>query len=440
MLFDLFNKHCGCDCDCDRDCDRHDDECKECVCPPPMPCRVGPTGPTGAPGPIGPRGYPGLNGATGATGATGPQGVQGMQGVPGAIGPTGPQGVQGIQGVTGATGPTGPQGAQGIQGATGPQGEQGVQGATGAAGTAATITIGTVDTLEPGTAALVSNSGGATAAILNFGIPRGATGATGPQGPQGAQGAQGATGPQGEQGIQGVPGPQGEQGLQGVAGTNGTDGAAATVTVGTVDTLEPDQNATVTNSGTTTAAVLNFGIPRGATGPQGPQGDQGIQGVPGPQGVQGEQGEQGPATNGLAAYGGLYSTDTSTVSLTAGTPVTATLGSQMPELNVTLGTNQITVTEDGDYEITYGLVGSVSPASTVTLSVNVNGTPEPSGVISQDLIVGTARATTGSTIVNLNANDVVTLTIEGSATTTFTPSNNVNTFLTVKKLDNGTVI
>ena len=49
----------------------------------------------------------------------------------------------------------------------------------------------------------------------------------------------------------------------------GPPGAAATVTVGTVTTGEPGTDALVTNSGTENAAVLNFTIPRGETGPAG---------------------------------------------------------------------------------------------------------------------------------------------------------------------------
>jgi hypothetical protein len=47
-------------------------------------------------------------------------------------------------------------------------------------------------------------------------------------------------------------------------------GAAASIAVGTVATGSP---ASVTNVGTTAAAVLNFTIPAGAAGPQGPAGD-----------------------------------------------------------------------------------------------------------------------------------------------------------------------
>lgn len=57
--------------------------------------------------------------------------------------------------------------------------------------------------------------------------------------------------------------------MRGPAGTPGTPGAAATVTVGTVTTGAPGTEASVTNSGTESAAVLDFVIPRGATGASG---------------------------------------------------------------------------------------------------------------------------------------------------------------------------
>lgn len=49
-------------------------------------------------------------------------------------------------------------------------------------------------------------------------------------------------------------------------GPQGPQGNAATVTVGTVQTGQPGTAAQVTNSGSAEAAVLNFIIPRGATG------------------------------------------------------------------------------------------------------------------------------------------------------------------------------
>ena len=49
-------------------------------------------------------------------------------------------------------------------------------------------------------------------------------------------------------------------------------GSAATVTAGTATGLAEGAAPTVANSGTTSAAVFDFGIPVGATGAQGPQG------------------------------------------------------------------------------------------------------------------------------------------------------------------------
>lgn len=55
-------------------------------------------------------------------------------------------------------------------------------------------------------------------------------------------------------------------------GTQGIPGEAATITVGTTITGEPGTNASVVNSGTTSAAILDFTIPRGDKGETGEDG------------------------------------------------------------------------------------------------------------------------------------------------------------------------
>lgn len=84
--------------------------------------------------------------------------------------------------------------------------------------------------------------------------PKGDKGDAGPQGAAGAQGPQGATGPQGAQGVQGLQGPA---------------GSAATITIGSVTTSAPGTSASVTNSGTSSAAVLDFVLPKGKDGADG---------------------------------------------------------------------------------------------------------------------------------------------------------------------------
>jgi hypothetical protein len=79
------------------------------------------------------------------------------------------------------------------------------------------------------------------------------TGVAGPTGPTGPTGVAGATGPAG-----GPTGPTGPTGL-----------GSATVAIGTTTTGSAGSSALVTNTGSGTAAILNFTIPQGATGPAG---------------------------------------------------------------------------------------------------------------------------------------------------------------------------
>lgn len=59
-------------------------------------------------------------------------------------------------------------------------------------------------------------------------------------------------------------------------GEPGSDGQNATITIGSVTSLSYGSTPTVTNTGTPTNAVLNWGIPEGQRGEQGIQGEPGI--------------------------------------------------------------------------------------------------------------------------------------------------------------------
>jgi hypothetical protein len=71
-------------------------------------------------------------------------------------------------------------------------------------------------------------------------------------------------------------GASGPAGVAGPTGAQGAAGAAATVAIGTVTTGEAGSFAAVTNSGSSSAAVLNFTIPQGAAGSGGSGGTSGI--------------------------------------------------------------------------------------------------------------------------------------------------------------------
>ena len=251
------------------------------------------------------------------------QGPTGAAGAPGATGPQGSTGPAGATGATGSQGPPGPAGSTGPQGPTGPAG-QGLS-LTGAYSATSSYNIGDVVTYSGSSyASLATANHGQTpdlspaywmllAAQGPTGSP-GASGSTGPAGPQGPQGSAGATGPQGPAGPTGATGAPGmnfrgqwspstyysvndavsfdgstflarsagsnqepdlypavwtvvaQAGSQGPTGPAGTP---ATLSIGTVSTLAAGSAATVTNSGTAQNAILNFGIPQGATGPAG---------------------------------------------------------------------------------------------------------------------------------------------------------------------------
>lgn len=289
---------------------------------------VGATGSIGAPGPQGSQGQLGAPGATGATGPTGEPGAIGPQGSPvafqgqwllgtpyevgdavsyggssyiallantgrqpdsspvywgllaaaGAPGQAGAPGATGLEGPAGYSGPPGPMGPQGIAGAAGATGEAGPQGVAG---------------------------------------PSGATGSTGPTGATGATGIPGSNGTNGANGAAGIAfkGPwlsgygylvndvvvygnpastyiavQGNNSQNpvsypdlwillaqaGSVGPSGPTGAVATIAVNPAAiTGLPGSPASVTNTGTSTAAVLQFTIPQGATGPAGTGGSGG---------------------------------------------------------------------------------------------------------------------------------------------------------------------
>jgi hypothetical protein len=172
-----------------------------------------------------------------------------------------------------------------IAGPEGPEGQQGIQGETGPQGKAATISVGTVTTGLPGSEAKVENVGTENAAVINFTIPRGAAftiDATGTLEERSAYDseAKGFSYLATDDGCvyiknsdtsgdwsDAIP-------FKGDPGQDGEDGQSATISVGSVATLPPGDDAFVESEGTENAVVLNFGIPKGEKGDQGEPGER----------------------------------------------------------------------------------------------------------------------------------------------------------------------
>lgn len=122
------------------------------------------------------------------------------------------------------------------------------------------------------------------------------------------------------------------RGNAGTNGTNGTNGAAATIAVGTVTTGAAGSSATVVNAGTSAAAVLNFAIPRG---------DQGLTGPAGPNTI-GSPNARTPVFG--TAYQATDNTKPSFISVMIDTAYTVTVASTLADtVELRIGPVQTTV-------------------------------------------------------------------------------------------------
>lgn len=147
----------------------------------------------------------------------------------------------------------GPQGKQGIQGNQGKQGERGY--------------VYTPNVSQDGIISWTNDGGLENPGPVDI---------RGPVGPQGGQGEQGIQGPRGYTYTPSV----GEDGTVSwtndgnlpnpdpvnITGPQGQPGETPDITVGTVETLDPDQDATANITGETPNLTLNLGIPKGQPG------------------------------------------------------------------------------------------------------------------------------------------------------------------------------
>ncbi len=349
-------------------------------------------------------------------------------------------------------GPTGPQGIAGPQGIPGPQGEKGDPGPS-------TVQIGKVETIEPNEQAEIVNIGTPVDVVLDFKIPRG------------EQGIEGKTGPQG------IPGPQGEKGdigPQGIKGERGDPGPS-TIQIGKVETIEPNEKAEIVNAGTPVDVVLNFKIPKGDKGDQGDIGPRGLPGEIGrtehiaidetetlepgepaqvmdtfenwvhhlafsiPKGDKGDRGPQGPAgppgTEFVSSYGIRYSMIDTQLNLPQGIDTIIPL----PEKGTAFLTeypdnNSIKIKENGVYLVSYLLCGATNEECSITMSVRANNVLQPATSATSEFSAQIINNISGSTIVSLQSNDLITLNVKTSKTVNLKFNGSTNAMLSVTKI------
>ena len=178
----------------------------------------------------------------------------------------------------------------------------------------------------------------------------------------------------------------------------------------------------------------------------GPRGPRGFTGPQGPQGPQGQPGPAGTSNAGLAAYGGLYNSSTQLPAFTAvNAYVQLQLTTPMPLKNVTASANQLTIQNEGDYEINYNLLINANRAVDILAVVRNNGTPITQTRAAQTLAIDNTTALTYdgrlncSTIVHLAAGSVLDLALTVLNTLpaglNAVVNGNANTTLSVKRID-----
>ena len=345
-----------------------------------------------------------------------------------------------------------------VQGPTGPRGEKGDRGIPGPS----SIDVGITETVEPFEVAKVENSGTNEDVILNFKIPRG------------QQGVEGKIGPQG------IPGPKGEKGdigPQGIKGERGDQGPS-TIQIGNVETIEPTEEAEVINIGTPVDVVLDFKIPKGEKGDTGDRGPRGLPGeigrtehiaidetetlepgepaqvmdtfenwvhhlaflIPkGEKGDTGDRGPQGPAgppgTEFVSSYGIRYLMTDTQLNLPQGTDTTIPLYEKGAAfLTEYPDNNSIKIKENGVYLISYSLCGATNEDCSLTMSVRANDILQPATNTTSEFQAQIINCISGSTIVSLNKDDLVTLNVRPSMTVNIIFNGSTNAMLSVTKI------
>lgn len=183
-------------------------------------------------------------------------------------------------------------------------------------------------------------------------------------------------------------------------------------------------------------------------GPTGPQGVHGIQGVTGPtgdigpRGLSGEIGERGPqgsagppGTEFVSSYGIRYSMTDTQLNLPQATDTIIPL----PEKSISFLTespdvNSIKIKEKGIYLVSYLTCGATNEECSITLSVRANDILQSATNVTSEFSAQIINSISGTTIVSLQPNDLITLSIKPSKTVIIKFNGNTNAMLNVTKI------
>ena len=196
-----------------------------------------------------------------------------------------------------------------------------------------------------------------------------------------------------------------------VTGPTGPQGPS-TINVGTTTTGAPGTNASVVNSGTSTDVILDFTIPRGATGPTG------LTGATGPTGP---TGATGPVLTSTLAVATMQKTTTQTLSV-VDTLVSFNTATALKNSSVTATT--ITIDNTGTYDLAYGFNASAGINSAMSIYINGNELESTRLVLLEE-----AGGLSADILITLNAGDTISLGSSVITTNIVLPAESLNAYI-----------
>lgn len=163
---------------------------------------------------------------------------------------------------------------------------------------------------------------------------------------------------------------------------------------------------------------LAFSIPKGDRGDRGPQGPAGP-----------------PGTEFVSSYGIRYSMIDTQLNLPQGIDTIIPL----PEKGTAFLTeypdnNSIKIKENGVYLVSYLLCGAMNEECSITMSVRANNVLQPATSATSEFSAQIINNISGSTIVSLQSNDLITLNVKTSKTVNLKFNGSTNAMLSVTKI------
>ena len=141
-----------------------------------------------------------------------------------------------------------------------------------------------------------------------------------------------------------------------------------------------------------------------------------------------------PGTNFVSAYGIRYAMMDTQITLEQAIDTTIPLAETGVSLFTEYTNNGIKIKESGVYLISYLLCGATSEECSLTMSIKANDILQPASNPTTEFQAQIINCISGTTIISLQPDDIVTLNIKASMPVVMTFNGSTNAMLSVLKI------